>query len=70
MCELDGQGDGIHLHAHKFRHTFPSREPSPPGGSEHPPAGAELRHTTLTMVSRYVYYSPTDLLDAWQLRRV
>jgi integrase len=28
-----------------------------------------LGHTTLTMVSRYVHYSPTDLLEAWQLRR-
>jgi hypothetical protein len=63
-----GKETGIHVHAHKFRHTFASRAIA--AGVDPITLQRVLGHTTLTMVSRYVHYSPTDLLDAWQLRRV
>jgi integrase/recombinase XerD len=63
-----GKETGIHVHAHKFRHTFASRAIA--AGVDPIALQRVLGHTTLTMVSRYVHYSPTDLLDAWQLRRV
>ena len=62
-----GRDVGVQCHAHKFRHTFASRAIA--DGVDPITLQRVLGHTTLTMVSRYVHYSPTDLLDAWQLRR-
>jgi integrase/recombinase XerD len=62
-----GKDVGVECHAHKFRHTFASRAIA--DGVDPITLQRVLGHTTLTMVSRYVHYSPTDLLEAWQLRR-
>ncbi|MGH7746400.1 MAG: tyrosine-type recombinase/integrase, partial [Candidatus Dormibacteria bacterium] len=67
MLDRLGKDVGVHCHAHKFRHTFASRAIA--DGVDLITLQRVLGHTTLTMVSRYVHYSPTDLLDAWQLRR-
>ncbi|MCU1287558.1 MAG: Phage integrase family, partial [Acidobacteriales bacterium] len=49
-----GKETGIHVHAHKFRHTFASRAIA--AGVVPITLQRVLGHTTLTMVSRYVHY--------------
>jgi integrase/recombinase XerD len=67
MLDRLGKDTGVHCNAHKFRHTFASRAIA--AGVDPITLQRVLGHTTLTMVSRYVHYSPTDLLEAWHLRR-
>ena len=62
-----GQVTGIHVHPHKFRHTFATRALS--AGVDVMALQKALGHTTLAMVSRYVHYQKDDLLEAWRRRR-
>ncbi len=62
-----GQQTGIHVHPHKFRHTFATRALS--AGVDVMALQRVLGHTTLPMVSRYVHYQKDDLLLAWKKRR-
>ncbi len=62
-----GQKTGIHVHPHKFRHTFATRALS--AGVDVMALRRALGHTTLAMVSRYVHYQKDDLLEAWRRRR-
>lgn len=62
-----GQKTGIHVHPHKFRHTFATRALS--AGVDVMALQKALGHTTLAMVSRYVHYQKDDLLEAWRRRR-
>ncbi|MCW2915412.1 MAG: xerD [Actinomycetia bacterium] len=62
-----GQRTGLHVHPHKFRHTFATR--SLAAGVDVMALQRVLGHTTLAMVSRYVHYQKDDLLDAWRKRR-
>jgi integrase/recombinase XerC len=62
-----GEKTGIHIHPHKFRHTFATRALS--AGVDPMALQRALGHTTLTMVSRYVHYQKDDLLEAWSRRR-
>jgi len=62
-----GQKTGIHVHPHKFRHTFATRALS--AGVDVMALRKALGHTTLVMVSRYVHYQKDDLLEAWRHRR-
>lgn len=62
-----GQATGLHVHPHKFRHTFATRALS--AGVDVMALQRALGHTTLAMVSRYVHYQKDDLLEAWRLRR-
>lgn len=62
-----GQKTGVHVHPHKFRHTFATRALS--AGVDVMALQKALGHTTLAMVSRYVHYQKDDLLEAWQRRR-
>jgi len=62
-----GQATGIHVHPHKFRHTFATRALS--AGVDVMALQKALGHTTLAMVSRYVHYQRDDLFEAWRRRR-
>lgn len=62
-----GEKAGIHVHPHKFRHTFATRALS--AGVDVMALQRALGHTTLAMVSRYVHYQKDDLLEAWRRRR-
>jgi site-specific recombinase XerD len=62
-----GQDTGIHVHPHKFRHTFATRALS--AGVDVMALQRALGHTTLTMVSRYVHFQKDDLIEAWKRRR-
>ena len=62
-----GERTGIHVHPHKFRHTFATRALS--AGVDVMALQRALGHTTLAMVSRYVHYRRDDLLEAWRRRR-
>jgi integrase/recombinase XerC len=62
-----GEKANIHVHPHKFRHTFATRALS--AGVDVMALQRALGHTTLAMVSRYVHYQKDDLLDAWRRRR-
>ncbi|MGH7750299.1 MAG: tyrosine-type recombinase/integrase, partial [Candidatus Dormibacteria bacterium] len=62
-----GEQTGIHVHPHKFRHTFATRALS--AGVDVMALQRALGHTTLAMVSRYVHYQRDDLLEAWRRRR-
>jgi integrase/recombinase XerC len=62
-----GERTGIHVHPHKFRHTFATR--SLAAGVDVMALQRVLGHTTLAMVSRYVHYQKDDLLEAWKKRR-
>lgn len=61
-----GQVTGIHVHPHKFRHTFATRALS--AGVDVMALQKALGHTTLTMVGRYVHYQKDDLLESWRRR--
>ena len=67
MCRRLGHELGIHIHPHKFRHTFATRALS--AGVNVMALQRALGHTTLAMVSRYVHYQKDDLLRAWKERR-
>jgi len=58
---------GIHIHPHKFRHTFATRALA--AGVDVMALQRVLGHTTLAMVSRYVHYQKDDLLEAWRRRK-
>lgn len=57
---------GIHIHPHKFRHTFATRALA--AGVDVMALQRVLGHTTLAMVSRYVHYQKADLIEAWRRR--
>jgi integrase/recombinase XerD len=61
-----GQDTGIHVHAHKFRHTFATRALA--AGVDSLVVQRALGHSTLAMVNRYVHFQPRNLLDAWRAR--
>ncbi len=61
-----GQDTGIHVHAHKFRHTFATRALA--AGVDSLVLQRALGHSTLAMVNRYVQFQTRDLLDAWRAR--
>jgi site-specific recombinase XerD len=61
------QETGIHVHPHKFRHTFATRALA--AGVDVMALQRVLGHTTLSMVSRYVHYQSDDLVRAWMNRR-
>ena len=61
-----GGETGVHVHAHKFRHTFATR--SLAAGVDVMALQRALGHTTLAMVSRYVHFQKDDLLEAWRRR--
>lgn len=58
---------GIHIHPHKFRHTFATR--SLAAGVDVMALQSVLGHATLAMASRYVHYQRHDLIAAWNKRR-
>jgi site-specific recombinase XerD len=61
-----GQETGIHVHAHRFRHTFASRALA--AGVDSLVLQRALGHSSLAMVNRYVHFQARDLLDAWRAR--
>jgi integrase/recombinase XerD len=61
-----GQDTGIHVHAHKFRHTFAMRALA--AGVDSLVLQRALGHSTLAMVNRYVHVQTRDLLEAWRAR--
>jgi integrase/recombinase XerD len=61
-----GQDTGIHVHAHKFRHTFATRALA--AGVDSLVLQRALGHSTLAMVNRYMHFQARDLLDAWRAR--
>lgn len=61
-----GQRSGLHVHPHKFRHTFATHALS--DGVDIKALQLALGHTTPTMVLRYVQYQKDDLLEAWRRR--
>ncbi len=67
MMRRIGEATGIHIHPHKFRHTFATR--SLAAGVDVMALQRVLGHTTLAMVSRYVHYQKDDLIAAWNKRR-
>lgn len=67
LCRRLSASTGIHVNPHKFRHTFATQALA--AGVDVMALQRALGHTTLAMVSRYVHYSHTDLLNAWQIRR-
>lgn len=58
---------GVHVHPHKFRHTFATRALA--AGIDSLVLQRALGHSTLTMVNRYVHFQSGDLLRAWQNRQ-
>jgi integrase/recombinase XerC len=67
MLRRLGQKTGIHVHPHKFRHTFATRALS--AGVDVQALRLALGHTTLAMVMRYVQYQKEDILAAWRKRQ-
>ncbi|MGD1054217.1 MAG: tyrosine-type recombinase/integrase [Candidatus Dormibacteria bacterium] len=61
-----GDQTGIHVHPHKFRHTFATRALA--AGVDSLVLQRALGHSTLAMVNRYVHFQARDLLDAWRAR--
>jgi integrase/recombinase XerD len=61
-----GDDTGIHVHPHKFRHTFATRALA--AGVDSLVLQRALGHTTLAMVNRYVHFQTADLVHAWQAR--
>ena len=61
-----GSATGVHVHPHKFRHTFATRALA--AGVDSLALQRALGHTTLAMVNRYVHFQSGDLLRAWQGR--
>jgi site-specific recombinase XerD len=61
-----GQDTGIHVYAHKFRHTFATRALA--AGVDSLVLQRALGLSTLAMVNRYVHFQARDLLDAWRAR--
>lgn len=61
-----GAETGIHVHAHKFRHTFATRALG--AGVDSLVLQRALGHSTLAMVNRYVHFQAKDLLAAWRAR--
>jgi integrase/recombinase XerD len=61
-----GEATGLHVHTHKFRHTFASRALA--AGVDSLVLQRALGHSTLAMVNRYVHFQSGDLLHAWQAR--
>jgi integrase/recombinase XerC len=66
MLQRLSQATGVHVHPHKFRHTFASRALA--AGVDSLVLQRALGHTTLAMVNRYVHFQSGDLLRAWQAR--
>lgn len=67
LCQRLTEEIGIHVNAHKFRHSFATRALA--AGVDVMALQRALGHSTLAMVSRYVHYQRDDLLRAWQTRR-
>jgi integrase/recombinase XerD len=61
-----GQDTGIHVHAHKFRHTFAKRALA--AGVDSLVLQRALGHSTLAMVNRYQRFQSRDVVDAWRAR--
>ncbi len=61
-----GQETGIHVHAHKFRHTFATRALA--AGIDSLVLQRALGLSTPAMVNRYVHFQARDLVDAWRAR--
>ncbi len=61
-----GDDTGIHVHPHKFRHTFATRALA--AGVDSLVLQRALGHSTLAMVNRYVHFQAKDLLAAWRAR--
>ena len=61
-----GKATGVHVHPHKFRHTYATR--SLTEGISPLVLQRTLGHSTLAMVNRYVHFRADDLIAAWQTR--
>lgn len=66
LCQRLSTETGIHVHPHKFRHTFATRALQ--AGVDSLVLQRALGHATLAMVNRYVHYQRQDLLEAWRRR--
>lgn len=66
ICRRLSIDTGIHVHPHKFRHTFATRALA--AGVDSLVLQRALGHSTLAMVNRYVHFQSGDLLRAWKER--
>lgn len=67
MLRRIGEATGIHVHAHKFRHTFVTE--SLAAGVPLAVVQRIVGHSTPAMTSRYEHFAPHHIVRAWSERR-